>query len=359
MLVEGAIVDLDGARPGYVRLRGTQVVETGQIGTDSSHGTERRVHGIVVPAPVNSHTHLGDSGFQREPPRGRLAEVVGAPGGAKFRYLSETKARAKAAGAREALRRMAREGTAGVIDFREEGLAGVRLLRRAAGKLPLDLRILGRPLRRPIDPAELGALLDISDGVGLSSAREEDRETRRAIASACRERGKRYALHASEESREDPAEFLDPHPDLLVHLLSATEEDLGAVAREGVPVAVCPRSNALFGQAPDLAAFERSGVTTLLGTDNGMLNAPSLFRELEFAYVSQRLRHRGVSPGFLVKAAFLSPWAWLGRPEVARVAPGHDGPKLIFRLPADDPEYALVARATEQLIVRPESPRPA
>ncbi|MCI4362896.1 MAG: amidohydrolase family protein [Thermoplasmata archaeon] len=359
MIVEGAIVDLDGARPGYVRLRGSHVVETGALGTDSSHGTERRVHGIVVPAPVNSHTHLGDSGFQREPPRGRLAEVVGAPGGVKFRFLTETNSRAKAAGAREALRRMVREGTAAAVDFREEGLAGVRLLRRAAGKLPLDLRILGRPLRRPVDPEELGALLAVADGVGLSSAREEDRETRRAIASACHDRGKRYALHASEESREEPGDYLEPRPDLLVHLLSATEEDLATVAKAGVPVAVCPRSNALFGQAPDLALFERAGVTTLLGTDNGMLNAPSLFRELEFAYVSQRLRHRGVSPGFLVRAAFLSPWAWLGRPEVARIQPGHDGPLLVFRLPAEAPEYALVARATEQLIVRPESPRPA
>jgi cytosine/adenosine deaminase-related metal-dependent hydrolase len=359
MIVEGAIVDLDGPRRGYVRLDGQRVIETGAIGTDSSHGRERRVRGIVVPAPVNAHTHLGDSGYRQEPPRGSLAEVVGAPEGAKFRYLSGTTSREKVSGMREALRRMSREGTAGAIDFREEGLAGARLLRRAAGKLPLDLRILGRPLRRPVEERELEQLLAVADGIGLSSAREEDRETRRKIASACKAQGKRYALHASEESRELPEEYLDPLPDLLVHLLSATEEDLATVARAQVPVAVCPRSNALFGHAPDLSAFERAGVTSLLGTDNGMLNAPSLFRELEFAYVSQRLRHRGVSPGFLVRAAFLSPWAWLGRPEAARIQPGHDTPKLIFRLPVEDPEYSLVARATEQLIVRPESPRPA
>ncbi|MCI4338226.1 MAG: amidohydrolase family protein [Thermoplasmata archaeon] len=352
--MEGAIVDLDGARPGYVRIEAGRVRETGAIGTDSSHGTERRVRGIVVPAPVNAHTHLGDSAYGLRPPTGTLAEVVGAPEGAKFRFLAETGAVRKRAGMTEALRRLRREGTAAVIDFREEGVRGVRQLRSAARASGVATTILGRPLRRPVLAQELEALLETADGIGVSSAREEDLENRRRIADACRNRGKMYALHASEESREEPASYLEPRPDLLVHLLSATEEDLRTVAAAGVPVAVCPRSNALFGRAPDLSAFERAGVRTLLGTDNGMLNAPSLLRELEFAYVSQRLLHHPVTPGFLVRAAFLAPWALLGHPEYARVQAGSTGPLLLFRLPSEDPEYALVARATEQLIVRPE-----
>jgi cytosine/adenosine deaminase-related metal-dependent hydrolase len=358
VIVEGAVVDQDGPRKAYLRIRAGRVEEVGAVGTDSSHGQERRIKGIVVPAPVNAHTHLGDSGYGRRPPDGTLAEVVGAPGGEKFRFLAEAGVRRKRAGMTESLRRISREGLAGVIDFREEGLSGVRLLRAASRTARFPVTILGRPLRRPIDPAELGALLAEADGIGLSSAREEPPEVRRTVAEACRTRNKLYALHASEETREAPESFLEPRPDLLVHLLSATEEDLAAVVAAKVPVAVCPRSNALFGRAPDLARWERLGVRMLLGTDNGMLNAPSLLRELEFAYVSQRLLGHPVSPGYLVRAAFLEPWGLLGHPELARIGPGSTGPLLVLRLPADDPEYALVARSTEAVIVRPEGPGP-
>lgn len=358
MIVEGAIVDSAGPRTGYLRIRQGRVEEVGLLGTDSSHGKERRVRGIVVPAPVNAHTHLGDSGYGRRPPSTSLAEVVGAPGGEKFRFLSEGGRRRKRTGISESLRRMSREGVAGVIDFREEGLPGVRLLRAAARSSGPPVTILGRPLRRPVDPAEVAALLAESEGIGLSSAREEPPEVRRPIADACRARGKLYALHASEETREPPESFLEPRPDLLVHLLSATEEDLATVAAAQVPVAVCPRSNALFGRTPDLSAFERQQVRMLLGTDNGMLNAPSLLRELEFAYVGQRLLRHPVSPEYLVRAAFLEPWSLLGHPERAQIATGSSGPLLVLRLPIDDPEYALVARSTEAVIVRPEGAPP-
>src|SRR5208283_1832395 len=100
---------------------------------------------------------------------------------------------------------------------------------------------------------------------------------------------KKFALHASEEIREEPSEYLRPKPDLLVHLTAATPEDLEDVHTAGVTVAVCPRSNALFGRRPDLATLQRLGIPTMLGTDNAMFHAASLFRELEFAYVSARL----------------------------------------------------------------------
>jgi len=97
----------------------------------------------------------------------------------------------------------------------------------------------------------------------------------------------------------------------------------------------------------------------LLGTDNAMFHAPSIWRELEFAYVATRLRHRPVSAGFLARAAFVEPYRWLGEPEAARVAPGTPVRPLVLRLPPDDPAYQLVTRATEHLIVRPAPPASA
>lgn len=355
VLVEGAIIDDEGVRSGYVRFRAGRIVDTGKLGTDSTRGRERRVRGIVVPRPVNGHTHLGDAAYEGEPPHQPLEQIVAAPDGLKFRLLRDTPRTVKRRAMRDALRRMARGGVAAVIDFREEGIPGVQLWRQAARGLDLEALALGRPLARPLDRRELSELLEIADGVGLSSAREETREFRTAIGEACRARGKHFALHASESARESVDDYLRPRPDLLVHLTSATEEDLEQVAAQKVAVAVCPRSNALFGRRPDLALHARLGLNTLLGTDNAMFHAPSIWRELEFAYVSARLAGRPVAPEFLAAAAFVHPWRWLGQPERAHIARGSPADPLVVRLPTEAPAYQLVTRTTEHLISRPGS----
>ncbi len=358
MLVEGAIVDADGARPGYVRFRRGEVAEVGARGTASVHGRGRRLRGIVVPAPVNGHTHLADGVSVREPPPGPVAALVASPSGYKFRLLAESSAARKAAAIRAGLREMIRDGVGATLDFREEGLAGVQHFREAARGLPIRAFVFGRPLRRPIDPAELRAVLRAADGIGLSSAREEDDQSRRAVARACRAAGRRYGLHASEAVREPTDRYLDPRPDLLVHLAKASRADLLAVRDAGVSVAVCARSNALFGRQPPLETMERLGLRVLLGTDNAMFHPPSIWAELQFAYDVSRLVRRPVSAGFLARAALVEPWRWLGLPERAAVAPGMPGRPLVLRLPPEDPEYQVVTRTTEQLIVRGR-PRPA
>ncbi|HZY70292.1 MAG TPA: amidohydrolase family protein [Thermoplasmata archaeon] len=352
MIVEGALVDAEGARPGYARVERGRVVEVGQGGTDSTHGRERRLRGIVVPRPVNAHTHLGDAMFGREPPWTTFDEIVRPPDGAKFRLLATTPARVKVAAMRAELRRLEQLGHGAVIDFREEGVPGARWFRSAASHRALVTFLFGRPVRRPLDPKELAALLEVADGVGLSGIGEEPAPTRRIIAEACRARGKRYALHASEGVREPVEEYLDPRPDLLVHLTAAADDDLRQVVEAAVPVAVNSRSNALFGRRPDFARLRDLGVTTLLGTDNAMLNAPSIWRELEFAYVSARLAGRPIEPEFLFRAAFVNPWAWLGKPDHARIAPDSPAAPLVLRLPPDDPTYQIVTRVTESVMVR-------
>lgn len=350
MIVEGAVVDVDGARPAYVRFRKGKVVEVGTLGTDSRRGTERRIRGIVTPRPANSHTHLGDAAAAREPPLAPVSEIVG-PQGLKFRLLAMLSPEEKERAMRSALERMVQEGVGAVVDFREEGVPGAELLRRAASGLPIEVRILGRPIRRPVEIGELSRLLRVTDGVGISSAREEDADTRAVLAERAHRAGKWFALHASEEVREKPDTYLRPRPDLLVHLTKATQDDLETVAQARIPVAVCVRSNALFQRSPDLSLFAEAGVRLLIGSDNAMLNAPSVFRETEFAYLSGRLLGHPVDPEYLARAAYVEPWLWLDEPGRARVAPGMAGSPLVLRLPPDDPAYQLVTRATEQLIV--------
>jgi cytosine/adenosine deaminase-related metal-dependent hydrolase len=353
MLVEGAILDRDGSRRASVRLHNGRVIEVGQPGTLRRRGDERRIRGIVVPAPVNAHTHLGDSVSTSEPPAGPVESLVASPDGYKFRLLAERSRSEKVRAIRGALRRMRKEGTAAVIDFREEGAPGENLLRAAATGSGVRTLILGRPLARPVDREELAEVLEAGDGIGLSSARDESSETRQVVARACHRAGKWFGLHASEAVREPPDSFLQPRPDLLVHLAEATRDDLGAVAEAKVAVVVCPRSNALFGRQPDLAGMEREGIRMMLGTDNAMFHAPSIWRELEFAYVATRLRGRPVSAEFLARSALVEPYRWLGTPEGASISAGSTAVPLVLRLPADDPAYQVVTRTTEHLIVHP------
>lgn len=352
MLVVGAILDLDGARPAYVRLQHGRVIEVGRPGSEGRRRNERRVRGIVVPPPVNAHTHLGDAVSVKEPPSGPVSQLIQPPHGYKFQLLANSSRSEKIVAIRAALGRMERDGVAATVDFREEGRPGVELLREAARGSSVRVLALGRPMARPVRSSELERLLAVSDGVGLSSARDETDETRRTVARACRAAGKKFGLHASEAVRERTERYLDPRPDLLVHLAKATVDDLATVRDEGVSVAVCPRSNALFARQPDLGAMERLGLSVLLGTDNAMFHAPSLWREMEFAYVASRLRRRPVSASFLARAALVEPWKWLGEPENAVVAPGMRIPPVVLRLPPDDPPYQVVTRTTEHLIVR-------
>ncbi len=352
MLVVGAILDVEGARPAYVRFRGGRVTEVGVRGTEGRRRNERVLRGIVVPPPVNAHTHLGDAVSVREPPPGPVSQLIQPPHGYKFRLLASSSRSDKIAAIRTALRRMERDEVAVTVDFREEGRPGVELLREAARGRAIRVLALGRPLARPVSRSELARLLAVADGVGLSSARDETEKTRRDVARACRAAGRKFALHASEAVRERPDQYLEPRPDLLIHLAKATPDDLAAVRDERVSVAVCPRSNALFARQPDLQAMERLGLSVLLGTDNAMFHAPSIWREMEFAYVASRLRRKPVSAAFLVRAALVEPWSWLGTPEAALVAPGMPVPPIVLRLPPDDPAYQVVTRSTEHLMAR-------
>ncbi len=351
MLVEGAILDADGARPSYVRIEHGIVVETGTIGTESTRGKERKIHGIVTPSPINGHTHLGDAVSTREPPNVSFSELVAPPSGYKFRLLAEAKPAEKRRAMRAALHRMRQEGIAVTVDFREEGETGVRELRRAAEGAGVRAVILGRPVGQPRESAEIERILEVADGIGLSSCREESADVRHEVAAVCRARRKFYALHASEEVREPPEVYLDPRPDLVVHLTWAEPSDLEQVRDAGTSIAVCPRSNALFGRRPLLGAMERAGNRVLLGTDNAMLQSPSIWRELEFAYVTSRLFRDPASAMFLARAALVEPWRWLGEEERSHLVAGGPAVPLVFRLPPEDPAYQIVTRAAEYLMV--------
>jgi cytosine/adenosine deaminase-related metal-dependent hydrolase len=262
--VEGTILAGDSFEP----VRGRVVVEDGRI--DAIEETDTESTNIVLPAFVNAHTHLGDSVAKEAAVGLGLEEAVAPPDSRKHRRLADADRADLVTAMRRTLRFMERTGTASCLDFREFGVSGARALRAAADELDIDPFIFG---------SDETAVLDVADGYGASGANDDDFTDERAAA---RERGVPFAIHAGEPDPTDIHPALDLEPDLLVHMIHAQQEHLDRVRDQSVPVAVCPRANAVLdvGRAPIRELFDHT--TVALGTDNVMLNLPSMFREMAF-----------------------------------------------------------------------------
>ncbi|AWB26657.1 amidohydrolase family protein [Halococcoides cellulosivorans] len=226
---------------------------------------------IVMPAFVNAHTHLGDS-IAKEAGEGlSLDELVAPPDGLKHRLLGQADDETLVAAMARSIQFMERAGTAATLEFREGGRDGVALLDRALAGQALRAVTFGRG-----DPS----VLDVADGYGASGAADRDFTAERAAAA---DADAPFAIHAGEVDARDIDPALDLDPDLLVHMVHATEAHLDRVERESIPVAVCPRSNLAtgVGRPPIAALHDRT--TVALGTDNVMLSSPSMFREMAYA----------------------------------------------------------------------------
>ncbi len=263
--LEGTVLAGDSFEP----VRGRVVVEGGSI--EAVEETATGSTDIVLPAFVNAHTHLGDSVAKEAAVGLSLEEAVVPPDSLKHRRLAAADHSELVTAMRRTLRFMERTGTASSLDFRESGVDGARALREAAGPVAVDPFVFGSGDE---------AVLEVADGYGASGANDEDFTAERAAA---RQRGVPFAIHAGEPDASDIHPALDLDPDLLVHMVHAEGEHLERVADQSVPVAVCPRANEVLGVGRPPVRDLLEHTTVALGTDNVMLNPPSMFREMAWA----------------------------------------------------------------------------
>jgi len=284
----------DGVCDGYVRVvdRAVEEICYGDVPSDAERA-------LVIPGFVNAHTHVGDS-VAFPAPRGSVQEIVGPPDGHKHRVLRSTPAKVKEKAMRKSIELMARTGCSAFIDFREEGIEGLRSLRSACSGSPVKAVALGRPAGPIPSDDELADLVHACDGFGVSAARDWPADLLMKLSKKAKAEGKMFALHASETVREDIDTILKLRPDFLVHMNQATEGDLEAVAAEGAPIVICPSSNEFFRLGQDIPRLLRHGVTVALGTDNGMIARPDMFEEMRCA-----LRSSSATP---LEIAVLATW---------------------------------------------------
>lgn len=336
---------ISGWRYGEGRFVAGSVAIDGGIVVDVSRqkAKDPLATGLILPAFANAHTHAGDAVVRGEL-SGSLEALVAPPGGLKHRVLARSKDEDVIAAMRAFFEDMVHTGTTSFWDFREMGVPGVRQLFAAALGLPVRPLVFGRPRGMTYEADEVRALLRACDGIGISSLLDWDAGDAAKLARDAHGAGKGFATHASERVREDIDGVLDLKPDLLVHLTEATDGDLARVADAEVPVAVCPRSNAFFGKIVDLPRMVRMGVRLLLGTDNAMINAPSMLRELDFAWKVSRLRGEVPLRALLDMALGGSKGL---EEDVSGLRAGDPAELLVLDVPDGRPTFGGVFRAVE------------
>lgn len=276
---------------------------------------------IVCPTFLNGHTHIGDSIIKDEGYGLSLGEMVKPPNGVKHKALANAEDGEIIDAMKKSMWDMFESGTTHFIDYREGGIKGVELLRKASKNLPVTPVILGRddsfygqnPDLRKVKIA-IRKLLKLADGIALSGFGEISDEVASLITSECRKAGKISSIHVAESmhlqddslrdfNKTEIQRGVDADFDQLVHCTNPRNNDLELIKNSNV--VVCPRANATLnvGVAPLNEMFSK-GIKTLLGSDNLMLNSPNLFRELEFSLKIMSVYYKNyLNPKDLLKTA--------------------------------------------------------
>jgi len=278
--VSGKTLTRDGFKRGYIGFDNHKILDKG-VGTPPRKPI---CDGLIVPTFVNAHTHIGDSFIKEKDVKlpKKIEELVAPPNGLKYKLLNQASEEDIIDGMQKSIREMKKTGVSHFCDFRENGTKGISQLKKALENTNVSSLILSRPQGLIYDNNEMKLLLKNSDGIGASSIVDWNYSELKKVAKHAKKKGKTFAIHASERIREDIELILDLKPDFLVHMVKATESDLIRAKDANIPIVVCPRSNTFFGLKPNIKMMKKIGIDIMIGTDNAMLNTPSVLDEIKY-----------------------------------------------------------------------------
>jgi cytosine/adenosine deaminase-related metal-dependent hydrolase len=354
---------------------------------------------LLVPGLINAHTHIGDSiakDFTSDPD---LSSTVDPIVGLKRKILSRTDPTHLEAFMRNTAISMLKGGIVAFADFREGGLDGVRLLRRAVSGLKIKPIVLGRIEKYFESPylhsnsgtdnkgssvdssvltQEVFDVIDVSDGLGISGTNENTDRSLTEYSKAVRNYDstnrlgtkRLLAIHTAESQKttalsirksgltevERAIRFLQP--DFVIHMTQANDKDIAAIATNKMGIVVCPRSNGLLGcGVPRIADMINNGCVVGLGTDNVMLNSPDLFKEMDYIWkVSRATGVHQISARDILKMATVN-GAEILHLNSGCIEPGRSADIMFIDknhvdlFPIHDPYASIVQRAGQSSIM--------
>jgi cytosine/adenosine deaminase-related metal-dependent hydrolase len=303
---------------------------------------------ILIPGFINGHTHVADACIKDFTYGLTLAEAVGSNGIKHSTLKSKTNAE-KAESISNSLNLLIQNGFTTFIDFREEGIEGIKLLQNELKDKSIRAIILGRPYEED----SLTEIFEQSDGFGFSDvfSIEEDlmRHTQHLKEN---EREKLVAIHAS-ESMEVISESLTkfgkpdiekiceyPFFDFIVHATYSNESDLSFLKASNTSVISCPISNLYHGlKYPPIAMILKSGIILGLGTDNLFCNNPDPFRLMAFTLYSARSNNQKIEPKDILKTLTVNIGKIIKK-KVGQIKEGFSGDLLGIELESPNTKFS-------------------
>ena len=274
-----------------------EVEKSGKIGTISCENitnnidvSRKGLSTLLVSGLINSHIHIGDSFAKEEGFNKDLIDVVAPPNGLKHKLLDIVTNETKIEGIKKAVLEMLANGITFFVDFRENGLKGVDLLKETLKNSPINKLILGRDN----NSVDVETVFKNADGLGFASYKHLSPKNKENLSSLKKEYLKKIiACHDAELSRNEPIfnEIINDNLiDVIIHGTHYTREDLERIKGRNISLVLCPRCNGYFGVGfPPINEINSLEIPVSLGTDNVMANTIDLFEEMRNLYRISRV----------------------------------------------------------------------
>ena len=247
---------------------------------------------ILLPPLVNAHVHIADFTFPEIGIGKTIKELVGDPNSEKYKYL-DLYAEKIEEGIREFALKALRHGTRVILDFREQGIHGVKKAKKALLNIDIDYFALGRS----DNFTDLNELAKDAEGYGLPDFKYHSVEELKSIKDLFIR--KIRAVHLAETKkqylRDDLGKIVDAYsPNLIIHGTYFREDEFNLARDKNISIVFCPRSNMWFGVGiPQISLAYDQNVSVLYGSDNGSWISPNLWKDLELALLLTRLQKPG------------------------------------------------------------------
>jgi len=303
---------------------------------------------VIIPGFINGHTHVGDAFLKDQTYGLNLEDAVG-PNGVKHTKFRTSSKEEKIKSIKNSLELLVQNGYTSFIDFREEGIEGIELLKDELERYSIRGIILGRQTEKDT----LEKIIEVSDGLGIRDIFSVTQDDLKLIAKLKENNSsKLVAIHAS-ESEEIITESISKYGkrdieiigncnsfDYIVHATYSKEEELKLLSKNKISVICCPISSLYNGlKFPPLELISKNKILLGLGTDNVLFCNPDPFRLMAFTLYNARSNNQNLLPREVLKSVTVNPGLIVKR-KIGQLEVGYSGDLIAIDLESNNLKFS-------------------